>query len=285
MNQTTQLMTWKIAAGEKSPLQLVDPQYQASTLDQLSQILPMGVYTTFRTFDRVRALCLDDHFSRLEESARLVHKPIQLERSRLRRVIREALEKFTEGEAQIRVTLDLQDEPGAVYITLEPLRLLSPDQYRDGVRVITRPIKRRNPRAKLSRFIREADRFRQEMPEGVEEIIMVDDQGRMAEGLSSNIFLVEKGVIWTAGKGVLQGITRALVLEAAVRAGIPVHFEARTRASLVEVEEAFITSSTRGVLPVIVIDEQKIGSGAPGRVTHCLAEGYQHEIQQRLEQI
>ena len=80
---------------------------------------------------------------------------------------------------------------------------------------------------------------------------MLDNHDRFLEGLSSNFFAILGGVLWTAEQGVLSGITRAVVIECANQVGLPLRLEPPPREDLTSFDEVFITSSSRGVLPVL----------------------------------
>ncbi len=218
-------VTWRISPLPASTLQAWLENPVAASLDEISGELPQGAYTTFRTFDRVKALHLDDHLDRLDESARLVGFESSLDRVRIRDGIRQAISTFQPGDARIRLTLDLEKEPGTVYISLEPLNVPAEEQYRQGVSIVTRRMQRNNPRAKLTGFIGPAIGLRRALPPGVVEVVMIDENGRFLEGLSSNFFAVKGGILWTADQGVLPGITRSLVLEGVQALKFPLRLE------------------------------------------------------------
>jgi branched-chain amino acid aminotransferase len=166
-------------------------------------------------------------------------------------------------DLRIRVVLDLADFVGEIYIMVEILKTPSPGAYHSGVRVITCQLQRDNPKAKLTASIPVADKIRGQLPTGVEEALMVDEVGRILEGLTSNFFAVKGGELWTNEEGVLSGITRLLVLDEAVRIELPVNFRSITITEIHDLEEAFITSSSRGILPVKQIDEVRVGDRKP----------------------
>jgi branched-chain amino acid aminotransferase len=151
--------------------------------------------------------------------------------------------------------------------------------------VVTSELSRDMPRAKLTRFSARADRERQTLPFGAHEALMVDDLGCILEGLSSNFFAVKAGSLWTADVGVLPGTTRALVLELVDELGIPLHLECIPSDKLPEFEEAFLTSVSRGVLPVRQVGETVIGSGAPGPLSRRLMGAYEVRLAEELEEI
>lgn len=277
------IAVWKLSAQGQDPP--VRQAQTALTLDEAARQLPGGAYTTFRTFQGSRVLRLSEHFLRLEETARLAGYPLVVDRERIRAALQQAIANFSAQESRVRVTLDLEQEVGALYLLLEPLHVPPPAAYTQGVRVVTVPLQRQNPKAKLTGFIETASRVRQSLPAGVNEAVMIGPDGSLLEGLSSNFFAVVNGVIWTAEQGVLSGITRSLVLEAAQALGFPLRLESLPAKDLPAVAEAFITSASRAVLPVTVIDEQRVGNGQPGPVTLSLLQRYHEMIEQALETI
>ncbi len=283
MNPKAWKLTFKAPAGD---LQSVALPPELSSSDAVSLHLPGGAYTTLRTFEHSKALHLEDHFRRLEETAALVGTDIQLERERLRQVLRRVMREYPPGQdLRLRLTLDLEVQPGDVYITAEILPIPSPTAYREGVCVVTYPLQRQLPKAKLTRFIVRASPIRQALPAEVNDAILVDTQNHLLEGSSSNFFAIIDGWLWSAEEGVLSGITRSLVLEEAAQAGLPIRLEAANLDDLPRTSEAFITSASRAVLPVVRIDEYVIGSGKPGAVTEMLMERYAQRIRRDIEEI
>jgi len=278
---TTLVSTWKITAG--GALEKLDhPGAGPETLNAASLLLPEGVYTTFRTYPGGKIQPLEGHIRRLEESARLLGQPLHLDREQILGALRRVYPLSPGEEARVRLTVDLTREPGTVYLSLEPLTLPSEEDYRRGVRVSTCPYRRDNPRAKRTAFIRVGEKFRRELPPGTNECLMVDEDGRILEGLSSNFFAWFNGELWTAEQGVLAGLIRARVLEAAQALGLPLRLEGLPLSALPEVEEAFITSSSRLILPVRQVDNTVIGRGAPGPVTQRLMQAIEEDMRRDL---
>jgi branched-chain amino acid aminotransferase len=107
---------------------------------------------------------------------------------------------------------------------------------------------------------------------GADEGLWRNSRGHLAEGCASNVFIVRRRALYTAreGEGVLPGVVRDLVLQAARRAGLSVH-EGRVRMVRLErADEAFLTSSLRAVRPLIAFDGRPIGDGRPGPITAML---------------
>lgn len=104
---------------------------------------------------------------------------------------------------------------------------------------------------------------------GADEGLWTNSRGHLLEGCASNLFLVRGRGVFTASprEGILPGTTRAHALDAARALGLSIH-EGRVRMErLLHAEEAFLTSSLKGVRPLVAVDGRRVGSGAPGRIT------------------
>jgi branched-chain amino acid aminotransferase len=224
-----------------------------------SGALPHGSYTTLRTYQGARVLRLEQHARRLVES---LPTPTPLSLDWLRSGLRHALEATGHPESRMRVTY----APPRLFVTIEPFVPLPEEAYRDGARCVTVPVRRENPHAKDTRFIATAARAYEALAPGIGEGLMVAPDGSLLEGLSSNFFGVVRGVLRTEDERVLPGVTRALVLE--VAAGVlPIVTSALRLPELGSVDECFVTSVSREILPIVAIDARTIGSGKPGPVT------------------
>jgi branched-chain amino acid aminotransferase len=281
------ILAWKAKYREsKYELMKIEIPAEWDTLDAVTTHLPGGAYTTFRTYDHNKVIRLDDHLERLEESARLAHKPIKLKRLRLREALRNVIDEYPgDMDLRIRVVLDLEDFVGEIYIMAEILKTPPQGAYHSGVRVITCKLQRDNPKAKLTASIHVADKIRGLLPTGVEEALMMDEAGRILEGLTSNFFAVKGGELWTNKDSVLSGITRSLVLDEAIRIELLVNLRSITIKEISDLEEALITSSSRGILPIKQIDRILIGNGNPGPITKRLMDCLEDRIWNELLEI
>lgn len=255
------------------------------TLDDVSKLLPQGAYTTFRTFNHTGILRFSDHIKRLEDAARLSGYPVKVDWQGVRDALRQVISQSTIPELRVRLTLDLKQQAGTVYFSLEPLTQPSEVEYQRGVKAMTRRLHRKNPRAKLTSFLQTAANTRVDVPPDVNEVIMVSESGGLLEGLSSNFFCVVAAEIWTSEEGILPGITRTLVLQEINRAGIPLHMQSFSSEDLSRIDEAFITSTSRSVLPVVQLDDRVIGDGNPGPITRRLMQAYMKRIAEEVEPI
>ncbi len=121
---------------------------------------------------------------------------------------------------------------------------------------------------------------------GVDEAILLDQQGYVAEGSGENIFLVENGELSTPNpNAILPGITRACIFDLARIAGLKVRERDVTRNQLYTADEVFFTGTAAEVTPISLIDGRKIGAGEPGPVTKKLAKLFEQSVRGELPEL
>jgi branched-chain amino acid aminotransferase len=256
-----------------------------TSLDQATTLLPQGVYTTFRTYNARYAYHLESHFRRLVESAEVLGATLKLETDRIRMAIRQILTSLEGDDFRVRLSIDLENEPCTVFVLFEKLILPSEEDYRRGVKVVTRSFQRENPEAKSTQFISKSKNFRRLISSEVNEVLMCEPDGEILEGLSSNFFGVRAKKLFTAGKGILPGITRSIVLGEAGKNQIEVVYKPVNINEIGRLDEAFLSSTSRALLPVRQIDDCFIGSGSPGLISELLARSYHESVTLELEEI
>ena len=242
--------------------------------------LPLGIYEALRTFHHVRFVGLEEHLARARASAERARLSIELDEPALRAALHQVVEEAPGEDSRVRFDLlagpaTALGSPERVLIQTVPLRLPPPEAYRDGVRVPTTTLVRRaDPEVKAARWVIERRAAYPGPGEG-HDPILVDDEGRLLEGVMSNLFLVRGGELWTAPTaGVLAGVTRGFVLRIARELGIGVREAYVGRSELGSIDEAFFSTSVRGILPVVAIDGAELGMGRPGPVTRKLMRDY-----------
>jgi branched-chain amino acid aminotransferase len=268
-----------------TPDGLIPANYHAESLNEAAQYEPRdGVYTVTNTFEPTKVLRLDAHFDRLEDSARRANIPLKLDRDRLRAALRQVILEAGYGDVRFRVTVPA-DAPDRFVISVEPFKPLSPELIANGVKCMTAPNSaRRNAAAKTTGWMHERAALEASQPPGIYTTLLLDERGLILEGLSSNFYALLDGELRMAGEGVLPGIAQGIVLEIAP-AVIPIRRDAVLVDDLPRLSEAFITSSSRGIVPVVEIDGIAIGSGLPGAITWALRERYQAWMRDHLEDL
>ena len=249
-----------------------------------------SVFEVFRTYGGV-PFAQKEHLERLKRSADRLMIPMPVSLETLSSEVCETLAAAGAGEWYVRVVITrgtgpLTYDPSTATAPLRviiaaPVSVPPPEHYERGVGVsllhASRPTDDdRAAGAKASNYLANLLAVYEAKQKGAQEALMLGRHGQILEGASSNIFIVKDGTVRTPEPqtGVLVGITRATVLAAAVAEMIEVE-EAEVRPEdLYGADEAFITSSIREVMPVVLADGQTIGSGAPGPVTKRLHRGY-----------
>lgn len=234
-----------------------------------------------------RVVGLPDHIARMKRSARRLGYECRWSEAEIRRCVSLLLYKTGYRPARFRI---VAERDGALRVTVGPYTPPSEEQLEKGVDcALVYGASRLEAEVKSSSWSRTRERLLAHggggsPPEAVYEYLLVDEHGRILEGSSSNFFAVEgagdSAMLHTAAEGVLSGITRSRVLECA--AGIiPVSYDPVSEAALGQVSEAFITSSTRGVVPVRSIGERFFGDR--GVWTGAIQQAYRRWVETNAE--
>jgi branched-chain amino acid aminotransferase len=153
--------------------------------------------------------------------------------------------------------------------------------YEDGIEVSVVGIRRNHqdaldPAIKSNNLLNNVLAIREAQAKGAQEAILLNLAGRVAEGASTNVFVVRSGRTSTppVSAGILHGITRAVLLEVAREVGEPIEEADLGPEGLRGADEVFVTSSTRELMPVRAIDGRPVGGGRPGPVTRRLLAAF-----------
>lgn len=266
-----------------TPRGLQSVEYEAESLHAAARYEPLdGVYTVTNTYNVTQVLKFDAHLDRLEDSARRANIDLKLDRQHLRSALRTMILDADYGDVRFRITVD-RATPDEFILTLETYTPPAISLIEDGVRVITSANSaRQNAAAKTTGWMH--NRLEITLPDGIYDAILLDAEGYMLEGLAANFYAVLDGALHTAGEGVLPGISRLIVFEVAP-AILPLVTTAPHIHDLPKITEAFITSSSRGVIPIIEIDGQTLGDGTPGVKTKAIRAAYEQWVQTHLEEL
>src|SRR5690348_6771837 len=225
-----------------------------------------SVYETIGTMYG-RLFAARDHLDRLERSARRIGLRVP-PRAEIEAAIAATIAAAGNPETRVRVMLTrgvgkLDLDPAScddcrLVVIAFPLGPPTPEMFEKGVAVAIVSVTRNSPQAidpavKSGNYLNNVlalGEARRRL--GAYEAILCADDGSVAEGSTSNVFAVVRGQIWTPGEevGILDGITRAKVIELARGAGVTVVERRIQPDELRGADEAFLTSATRGVLPI-----------------------------------
>jgi branched-chain amino acid aminotransferase len=187
---------------------------------------------------------------------------------------------MTRGAGEIGLDPSLAVDPLAVII-LQPVAGPSARAYAEGVKVIVATVPRPppeavDPTAKTGAHLPHVLAVREARAAGAHEALLRDARGRVTEGCSSSLFAVRRGTLVTPPleAGILEGVTRGVVLRLARREGVAVDEVMLHPDDLDTAEEVFITSTMREILPVTRIGERLVGEGCPGPLTTRLHHAF-----------
>lgn len=228
-----------------------------------------GIFDYLKTLDNV-PIFASAHLQRFFYSARQLRLPIDKTEEELLLLIHSLQQKNNMPDSGIRLTLTGGYSPDGyglaspnLVITQRPLDLPRPEQYQEGIRLITYPHKRQMADVKtidylmaiwLQPLIRES---------GADDVLYQQD-GILSECPRANFFIVTADdTIVTPSRNILKGIIRGKVLEVASKAFKTEERDIRME-ELRTAKEAFITSTTKHIMPVFGIDGEVIGKGFPG---------------------
>lgn len=246
-----------------------------------------GVYEVLRTY-RKEPFLYDPHMTRLRQSADQIALTVPWTDADMHaRIAATVAAADIPEEAYIRILLtrgvgELVYDPAAcpnptTVIIVKPHVESPATVYEDGVTISLVPIVRNhpaslNPRIKSNNLLNNALAMQQAVKRQTFEALMRNHRGELCECAQSNFFLVTGNVVRTAplDAGLLAGVTRAYVLELARALGYRTREEALFEEDLASANEAFLTSTTREIVPVVRVDNQTIGAGKPGAITRAL---------------
>jgi branched-chain amino acid aminotransferase len=259
-----------------------------------------GVYETLRTYNG-QAFLFDRHMRRLRNSAGMLALDVPLTdrqiEARFAETVRAAGLGAAHGrEAYIRILVtrgigELTYDPAAtptptVVVIVKPHVDPPREIFERGVKVSLVPVVRNhpgsvNPLIKSNNLMNNALAMQQAIRNGGYEGIMRNYKGELAECTQSNFFIVKNGAALTPpiDAGLLPGITRAFLFEVGADIGVPVREQVLHDEDLFGADECFLTSTTRELVPIVQVDDRKVGSGVPGPVTSAMLEAFRAKAQ------
>jgi branched-chain amino acid aminotransferase len=243
-----------------------------------------GLFEGIRIYNG-KVFKLDEHLTRLYQGVKYLAFEMSISQAELRQIILDTCKyaDIQNGYIRLNVTrgsglgLDpknINKSPN-VMVMINELRLYPAEAYEMGLSVVTSAIKVippdvLDPRVKcIGRYAANILAKHEANKMGAGEALMLNAQGYVAECTGDNLFLVRDGVIYTPdpASGILLGITRNVVIELARAAGYKVEECFLTLFDIHSADEAFLTGTAAEVIPMISLDNRKIGCGTPGKVT------------------
>ncbi len=248
-----------------------------------------GVYEVL-ALKRGTLLDVEAHMARLNRSLGAIGMALPMSDAALRAVIGETVRRnrlrdglvylqITRGTAPRDHAFPRSHPPATVVVTLRPVKWAAIEaRAQAGVRVITlEDLRWKRCDIKSVGLLPNVLAKEAARSKGAQEAWLVDSEGMITEGASSNAWIVTvEGVLVTRATGmdILAGVTREVILGLAARRGVATQVRPFSLAEVRLAREAFLSSATNHVMPVVEIDGQPVGNGRPGPITQALRQDY-----------
>jgi branched-chain amino acid aminotransferase len=253
-----------------------------------------GVFEGIRVYQGKIFEC-DAHLHRLFDSARSIRLTPNQSREELKTIMHEVVRANGFSDCYIRLILTR----GVGYLGLNPNRCPTPstiviadtidiypkETYEKGMSIITASVIRNHPNAvspriKSLNYLNNILAKLEAADAGVPEAVMLNHDGNVSECSADNIFIVRGGQLQTPGTadGILEGVTRRVILDLAKKLGIDAIEKTLQRFDLYIADECLLTGTAAEVVPVTKIDGRPIGTGVPGPVTGKLKDAFARHV-------
>jgi branched-chain amino acid aminotransferase group I len=277
---------------------ILDAEEACLPLNDRGVLFGDGLFETIRAY-RGRPFRLDRHLARLREGCRVLRISGIPGNDEIEEAIHALYrENVGEGDAYVRLTVTGGDFDGTrnltrssaprFFIMVKPLEGYPPEFYGRGVRVTVSSV-RRNSRSPLSRiktnnYLEPLYAKQEAADRGYDDALFLNTEGYLAEGSTSNLFLVSGGTVKTphADCGILPGITREAVLELCAELVLPAEEGFYALEDLKAAEEAFLTMTTGEIIPIREVDGFRLSGPCPGAVTSRLMRAYRDLVETEI---
>jgi branched-chain amino acid aminotransferase len=255
-----------------------------------------GVFEGIRVYNGKIFEC-DAHLDRLWASAKAIRLTIPMSREQLRAAMEETVRANGFKDCYIRAVVtrgagDLGIDPRksprpTVFVIADLISVYPREMYERGMSLVTSSVIRNHPNA-LSARIKSLNYLNNILAKieandaGASEAVMLNHEGNVAECTAENIFIVRGGQVQTptASDGILEGVTRKVMLHLCGSMQIPCVEKILQRHDLYIADECFLTGSGAEVVPVTKIDGREIGTGQPGPITRRLIEAFHRHVRE-----
>ena len=261
--------------------EFVKADQAAIPVDDLAILRGFGVFDFLRTYAG-KPVFLNDHVARLQHSASQIGLDMPWSSSQIIELVLKTLACNSHEESNIRIVVTGGSSPDFITPSDQPRLLIlitalmkAPEWwYRRGVKIITLHARRSFPGAKSIDYIPATVALKTARQNDAIEAVSLDQADHVLEGTTSNIFAVIGNQLVTPDKGILSGVTRKNIIQLA---GERYDIEIRriNRSELLSASEIFITSTNKGVVPVVAVDQALIGNGDPGDCTRDMMNAFE----------
>jgi branched-chain amino acid aminotransferase len=232
-----------------------------------------------------------EHIRRFFESAQAIRLEIPMTPEGVSQAMNEALEAnnvvdgyirllCTRGVGLLGISVTKAACPSIIVIA-DCISLYPQERYETGLRCITSSYVRNHPnslspRVKSLNYLNNVMAKLEAYDAGADEAIMLNFEGRVSEATGDNLFIVRDGQLYTppTSEGILDGVTRGVVIELAGQRGYLVEEKQLLRHDVYTADECFLTGTAAEIIAVVMLDKRPIGDGQPGKITRQLQQDF-----------
>ena len=257
-----------------------------------------GIFEGIRFYHR-HPFRLAAHLQRLADSAAAIQLTLPCSQARLVEAVNEIIDAFPEENGYLRLMLTRGSgplgldpaacrQPNTILIASQ-LEMASPKQRREGIKLVVATTRRQSadgldPRIKSLNYLNAILARMDASRAGAQEAVLLNPQGRVAEGSAENLFIVRDGRLSTPRPidGALAGVTRSVVLELAEALNIPAREAPLTPYDLYTADECFLSGTGAELIPVREVDGRPLRH-CPGAIFSMLSHAFQQQIKQETQ--
>ena len=255
-----------------------------------------GVFEGIRFYNH-KTFCLSEHLQRLRDSALVLRIMLSYTEEELTKAVNELITECGQKEGYIRLVItrgngSLGIDPAScqqptVFMIASPLSIVPENKRQQGLKLMISAVRRMpvdvlDPRVKSLNYLNNVMAKMQATIAGMDEAVMLNATGNIAEGSADNVFVVKEGRLFTpdVSSGALQGITRHIVIRLARDSGIDVVESRLSPYDLYTADECFLTGTGVELLPVAEVDGRKV-KACPGTIYQLIEAAFYKTIMEQ----
>lgn len=226
---------------------------------------------------------LENHLQRIEKTAKTLHVKLP-PKKQLEDWLKKTIKINKLKNARLRMTISRGANGRDFFTSKKPTiaitcdRFIVNENFENGIAILTLNFQRPWPEIKSTNLITMIRAYYRTFPKKVHEAILIDDLDYVTEGCTSNIFMIKNSKIFTPKDKILPGVTRNRMIQLCIKNKIKIHTKNFKKGELLKADEIFLTNSTNGVVPVVKIDNKKVGLGKVGSYTKKIITIYKNSI-------
>lgn len=264
----------------------VHPHEASISINDVGVLRGYSVFESLRTYHR-RPFHLDEHLQRLYRSAQLIELDVTFSFDVLRNIVLESIQRNAYEHATVRLLVTggisedgvLPASQSGLAVMVTPLAERDMGRFARGCKLITSHLTRMLPEAKTSNYVSAIRALKEAAQRQASDALFVNEHGHVLECTRSNFFVFRGDTLITPQAEVLIGVTRNVVLELA-RERFAIEERPILLSEISSIDEAFITSSSKEITPVVQINDIVIGNGKPGARTYELERRFIELVEQ-----